>query len=328
MKWLLILVPGLSLGAFLVALGWWTPGGNGVAMEVSEVSAVREKPLPAPTASASPPPASDERLQGAKGRLQGTLKRWQQRLRGHQQNPGNLRRFFRRLEGQCDTPSECEELLEAILEGYGDAAFAERVRAIMDQWWDYQARQDSTVLSREAPLAQRLESIMNLRANAFGTESAGMLFGREHARIRYRSRYHTFLKEQAPHMTPRQRLEAAEELRRETLAKHYETLSKAETDRERYKRELELRLVGVDNERERRSIAIKVGEKHFDTDKAQAIAERMKEEREQRARVREYNRRVEELEAEMAERRETDPDWEAIYRQRLRKIRSETFGAD
>lgn len=46
------------------------------------------------------------------------------------------------------------------------------------------------------------------------------------------------------------------------------------------------------------------------------------------ARVREYKKRVQALEAEMAGRRDTDPNWEATYRQRLRKIRSETFGAD
>lgn len=330
MKRTLAFLPLLALAALIVGLWSWTPQvvptPATTGQRAGPVAAATGPGIQSPPIITEQPNAPDERLERAHERLATDLERWRERLQAHQREPGNLQRFFQRLHGRCgDDEALCRELLAQILADYPDADFAQRLRDILPRMPDYRRAIDSMALSGDSDAASRLQAIERIRQQHLGEHDSELLFGQEMALARERIAYGEFLRHEARQMPPGERLAAAEKRRRETLGRYHDSLAQQQGPRDTYERERELRLLDVDDEQQQRRITHELRERHFGPEQAQRMAEHDERRREQQAEVADYQARLAELEAEMEQRRETDPDWEATYQRRLEALRRDAF---
>ena len=246
-------------------------------------------------------------------------------LSHHLDHPGNLQKFFDRLDRLCAGVEDCDELLEDVLDDV-DPEMAAMIRRIQERLPAYEEQMQQTRMSMDLSGRERFDRIQQLRAEMLGAEEAELMFGQERAFADYRFELNE-LGQQASQMAPEQRREALEQLRQDAFGEYAESLDQEEGTFGRYRAELNLMLEGVENEHQRQRITREVRERHLDEETIERMERRDDQKRQQEQEVASYQERVEQLEAEMETLRETMPEdeWEQEYRERMTELRREHF---
>lgn len=275
----------------------------------------------------APVPSVDERQVSEQARRQQDLAYWRERLNGFRDSPGNLQQFFKELLDQCGhEPDLCQALLEDRLEGYPDAAFADRLRAILAQQYGYEGEMQGLVMSTRLPPQSRYQQLDALRVQHFGEAATEMLFGQERAWATYQFGYESLL-EQAAYLSPEQRQQRLDQLRRDAWGDYGEALASQEGVYGRYHRAQELLLTGVTDPAEREAISQALREQYFDPDQAELVAKREQAREQQAQQQLDYDTAKAALAEDMAALKGSmaEADWQQLYQQRLTELRRQVF---
>lgn len=326
------LLTALSITAALAAvmlfagIYFWSSGGPGSA---GDGQAATESPQDTFVPDSS---VAGDRGQGAgDGRDEGPLNTLRTRLGKAEREQGNLQKFFTDLQALCEGESldwqACTALLQKALADHPDREYARMLMEIMANFPDYEEALGRTVLSRDLPPRERYRRLREKREAVFGDEATRALYGQEGALAEYRFAYGDLLENEAPHMTPEQRRQRLEELRRDAFGPWYEQLKEARGDHGAYRDELQLMLTGVEDQSKRERITRELRQRHFDEETVERMEQRDAQQAEQARKVEAFKEAEAALEAELAELRGTMPEdqWRQRYQQEMERLRREHF---
>lgn len=326
----------LGAATLVAGLGYWltpTQSHPPVHPEVLTAGAHAEQPVapsvPGPVSHASAPAlnAGIEAEQGQQVRGEFARDRRFQYLQRLQAEGGNLQQWVNELVQRCGAQKDaCQTLLEQELEGYPDADFADRLRALLPRYLGYERAMSALVMSRDLSPRTRYQRVDALRTEHLGEADAELMFGQERAWADYRFGYEALLAK-ASSLSTGERLQALDRLRRQSWQDHYEALSDLEGRHGAYRREKEMLLLGVTDSRQREALADELRTRHFGEQEADIVGLREEELSLQQQQREGYQQARAELEQSMSARRNlmSEEAWQQQYQEQLRQLRRRWF---
>ena len=254
------------------------------------------------------------------------LGRIREELMRAEEEPGNLQRFFDRLDRFCEGVQDCDELLDEALDSV-DPEMAAMIERIQERLPAYEDQMQHTRMSREDTTPrERYERIHELREQTLGVEETEAMFGQERAFAEYRFG-RSDLAARAEQMAPEQRRQALDNLRSESFGEYQEALTREEGPLGRYQAERDLLLLDVEDETRRQQITREVRERHLDPETVERMEQRDERRREQQTEVDSYREAEQALREEMEAQRGEIPSeqWEQELRERMTELRREHF---
>ncbi len=268
--------------------------------------------------------SADERREARNRRSR--IERIRAALERADQDPGNLKAFFERLNRICAGSDDCDALLDEALSEV-DQERAAMIRRIRERLPEYKEQMKRTRMSvKETPPRERYERLHSVREETLGVEEAEAMYGQERAFAQFRFGMGDLM-DRADAMSRQQRREALDQLRTESFGKYQEELAEEEGALGRYRHERRLLLKGVEDEQRRQQITRQVRERHLDDETVAQMEERDTQREQQQAAVSDYKQAEQELQAEMEAKRGTLPEeqWQAEYRRRMSELRRQHF---
>ena len=247
-------------------------------------------------------------------------------LREWQQQPGNLQALLTALRAHCHDDLSCTALMDEVLAAHPDREFATMLARLLSRLPSYEMAMQSVTMSMSVPPRERYARIQALRQQVLGVAETELAFGQERAYAEYQFGYGDLLAT-AGEMTPSQRLAALDELRKQTWGDYATPLQATEGKDGAYERERELLLVGVTDPAQQQQIKQSLREKHYGKEQAREMAARDEVVAEQQKAVVTYQQEVSALRQDMEGMRATltEPQWQALYEERLTAIRLKHF---